>query len=233
MDQQKRGEFVLLLVSRLHSSFFCLKVGNCGPLHLRILINGMRNPFGTVPMSSVKLVWIFNLKSVMDCYISTFFNLQTSICSEASTFLSEMRRAAVLSSFIAALIRGGPWYPRPIEFHAHDPLRSVGDILAWVHQSIAAEPEFHESLFGMKSGGRMIGSIRKFGSKDEEDWICEPLKVCMAPSFVSFCSSICVRWGCSKGHDHRKVVLCRIKLWNCCSFILWPCGAPLAMMPCC
>ena len=52
-----------------------------------------------------------------------FFNLQTSVCSEALTFLSETRQATVLSPFITALIRGGPFgYPRPIELHAHDPL---------------------------------------------------------------------------------------------------------------
>ena len=74
-------------------------------------------------------------------------------------------------------------------------MRYVGDMLAWVHQSIAAEREFLESLFGLKGDGRMVGSIRNFDSKDqEEDWICElmdlavgklclPLKVC---SFLSF-----------------------------------------------
>ena len=47
-----------------------------------------------------------------------------------------------------ALTRGGPGgRPRPIELHAHDPLRYVGDMLAWVHQAIAAEHEFLESLF--------------------------------------------------------------------------------------
>ena len=112
------------------------------------------------------------------------------------TFLSEARQATVLSSFITALTRGGPsGYPCPIELHAHDPLRYVGDMLAWVHQSIAAEREFLESLFRLKGDGRMVGSIRKFNSQDEEeDWICElmdlavgklclPLKVCMAPLF--------------------------------------------------
>ena len=124
-------------------------------------------------------------------------NLQTSICSEALTFLSETRQASVLSSFITALTRGDPsGYPRPIERHVHDPLRYVGDTLARVQQSIAAEPESLESLFGLKSDGRMVGSIRTFHSKDEEEWICElmdlavgklylPLKVCIA-SFFSF-----------------------------------------------
>ena len=71
-------------------------------------------------------------------------------------------------------------------------------MLAWVHQSIAAEREFLESLFGSKSDGRMVGSIRDFDSKnEEEDWIyelmdlavgklCLPLKVCMTALFFFF-----------------------------------------------
>jgi conserved oligomeric Golgi complex subunit 6 len=91
------------------------------------------------------------------------------------TFLSGTRQATVLSTFIIALTCGGPsGYPRPIELHAHDPLRYVGDMLAWVHQSIAVECEFLESLFGLRSDGRTVGSIRMLDSKeDEEDWIHE------------------------------------------------------------
>ena len=67
---------------------------------------------------------------------------------------------------------------RPIELHTHDPLRYVGG--------------------GLKNYGQMVGSIRKFGSKDEEeDWICElmdlavgklclPLKVCIYGTSVFF-----------------------------------------------
>lgn len=110
---------------------------------------------------------------------------------EALTFLSETRQATLLSSFITALTRGGPsGLPRPIELHAHDPMRYVGDMLAWVHQAIAAEREFLESLFGLKGDGRMVGSVRNFeGKGEEEEWIqelmdlavgklCVPLKVC-------------------------------------------------------
>jgi len=69
-------------------------------------------------------------------------------------------------------------------------------MLAWVHQSIAAERAILESIFGLKSDGRMVGSVRKFDSKDEEeDWIrglmdlavgklCLPLKV-----FMTLCVS--------------------------------------------
>ncbi|PPQ75479.1 hypothetical protein CVT24_013413 [Panaeolus cyanescens] len=112
------------------------------------------------------------------------------LLSEALTSLSETRQTTLLSAFLAALTRGGPsGYPRPIELHAHDPLRYVGDMLAWVHQAIAAEREFLESLFGLKSDGRMMGSVRKFDEEgEEEEWVrelmdlavgklCTPLKM--------------------------------------------------------
>ena len=52
-----------------------------------------------------------------------------------------------------ALTRGGPGgTPKPIEMHANDPLRYVGDMLAWVHQAVAGEKEFLESLFEPKLG---------------------------------------------------------------------------------
>lgn len=73
-----------------------------------------------------------------------------------------------------ALTRGGPGgLPRPIEIHAHDPLRYVGDMLAWVHQSIAGEREFLEGLFEMKAERRMVGSVRTFDGSEEETWIRE------------------------------------------------------------
>jgi hypothetical protein len=31
--------------------------------------------------------------------------------------------------------------PRPIEWHAHDPQRYVGDMLAWLHQATPTENE--------------------------------------------------------------------------------------------
>ncbi|PPQ84070.1 hypothetical protein CVT26_013151, partial [Gymnopilus dilepis] len=125
------------------------------------------------------------------------------LLTEALAALSETRQTTLLSSFIAALTRGGPsGYPRPIELHAHDPLRYVGDMLAWVHQTIAAEREFLESLFGMKQDNRMVGSVRKFDSmQEEEEWIrelmdhavgklCVPLKVRVQQTIRSQESSI-------------------------------------------
>jgi hypothetical protein len=42
------------------------------------------------------------------------------------------RRSIVVRSFLDALTVGGPHgTPRPMELHAHDPPRYVGDMLAW------------------------------------------------------------------------------------------------------
>ncbi|KAK0502969.1 oligomeric complex COG6 [Armillaria luteobubalina] len=125
------------------------------------------------------------------------------LLTEALSELSQTRQASLLSSFLMALTRGGPsGLPRPIELHAHDPMRYIGDMLAWVHQAIAAEREFFESLFGLKADGRMVGSVRQFDDKsEEEDWIrelmdqavgklCVPLKVRVQQTVRSQESSI-------------------------------------------
>ncbi|KZT27286.1 oligomeric complex COG6 [Neolentinus lepideus HHB14362 ss-1] len=100
------------------------------------------------------------------------------LLSDALEVLSQTRQSTLLATFLDALTRGGPsGLPRPIELHAHDPLRYIGDMLAWLHQAIAAEREFMESLFELGRdgiGGRMIGSARKFekGRMGEvEEWI--------------------------------------------------------------
>ncbi|CAK5280086.1 unnamed protein product [Mycena citricolor] len=125
------------------------------------------------------------------------------LLNEALAILSQIRQATLMSAFLTALTRGGPsGLPRPIELHAHDPMRYVGDMLAWVHQAIAAEREFLESLFGVQGDGRMVGSVRTFAKKsEEEDWIrdlmdsaveklCVPLKVRIQQTIRSQESSI-------------------------------------------
>ncbi|ETN07900.1 hypothetical protein PPTG_12431 [Phytophthora nicotianae INRA-310] len=72
---------------------------------------------------------------------SEFYNY----CKEC---LTTSRRALIVRRFIMALTVGGPnGIPRPIEMHAHDPVRYCGDMLAWVHQAIATESEFFRVLF--------------------------------------------------------------------------------------
>lgn len=60
--------------------------------------------------------------------------LTVCICSD-NFQVANMRHNALFRRFISALTRGGPGgMPRPIEVHAHDPLRYVGDMLGWLHQ---------------------------------------------------------------------------------------------------
>ncbi|CAI5508119.1 unnamed protein product [Closterium sp. Naga37s-1] len=62
--------------------------------------------------------------------------------------VANTRHNALFHRFIAALTRGRPGgMPRPIEVHAHDPLRYVGDMLAWLHQALASEKELAAALF--------------------------------------------------------------------------------------
>ncbi|KAM0789745.1 hypothetical protein ACM66B_006600 [Microbotryomycetes sp. NB124-2] len=96
------------------------------------------------------------------------------LLNEVLTLLGTTRSTAILNLFLDALTRGGPnGLPRPIELHAHDPIRYVGDMLAWIHQMMATEREFLESLFGIKEDGRWVGSVRvykkKQGGHQEED----------------------------------------------------------------
>lgn len=72
--------------------------------------------------------------------------------------LVHVRRNAILRAFIDALTRGGPGgTPRPIELHAHDPLRYIGDMLAWIHQTVASEREFLESVLSSERKKRDRG----------------------------------------------------------------------------
>mgnify|MGYP001610494694 FL=1 len=89
--------------------------------------------------------------------------------SEILNLLGSTRSSSILTLFLDALTCGGPsGLPRPIELHAHDPIRYIGDMLAWIHQMMAGEREFLESLFGIKEDGRRVGSVRVWQKEGEE-----------------------------------------------------------------
>lgn len=113
-----------------------------------------------------------------------------ALFNEALGTLSVTRQNTLLSFFLAALTKGAPGgYPRPIELHAHEPTRYVGDMLAWIHQATAGEREFLEGIFEVSGHGRMIGSVRVFEKDSEEEGyirelldanlekLCTPLRV--------------------------------------------------------
>lgn len=102
-----------------------------------------------------------------------------------------LRKNVVQRAFIEALTEGGPGgIPRPIDMYAHDPLRYIGDILAWVHQSSASEKEMMESLFGNNSlnadSEEIFKDVPEFNMEQMSvlsllhrhfEGICRPLKV--------------------------------------------------------
>lgn len=57
---------------------------------------------------------------------------------------------------------------KPIEFHAHDPLRYVGDMLAWVHSAAVSEREALEVLF-ISEGEEIKRSIQE--GLESEPWL--------------------------------------------------------------
>ncbi|KAL0972649.1 hypothetical protein UPYG_G00192370 [Umbra pygmaea] len=87
------------------------------------------------------------------------------------------RRCAVVRGFIDALTRGGPGgTPRPIEMHSHDPMRYVGDMLAWLHQATASEKEHMEALLKQVTAPGVTESMQEVVGHITEG-VCRPLKV--------------------------------------------------------
>ncbi|CAL8351721.1 unnamed protein product [Lota lota] len=87
------------------------------------------------------------------------------------------RRCAVVRGFIDALTRGGPGgTPRPIEMHSHDPMRYVGDMLAWLHQATASEKEHLDALLKQVTVRGVEENMQEVVGHITEG-VCRPLKV--------------------------------------------------------
>ncbi|KAH8401293.1 hypothetical protein KR009_004438 [Drosophila setifemur] len=87
------------------------------------------------------------------------------------------RRAVLVRQFIEALTEGGPGgNPKPIELHAHDPKRYIGDMFAWLHQSIPTEKE-NLSLLFKKCDKQDISDQLQSALGYIADGVCHPLKV--------------------------------------------------------
>ncbi|PFX23787.1 conserved oligomeric Golgi complex subunit 6-like [Stylophora pistillata] len=94
------------------------------------------------------------------------------------------RRTAVVRCFIDALTRGGPGgTPRPIELHSHDPVRYVGDMLAWLHQAIASEKELLHSL--LRNSSSTGDNVQKEILSHITEGVCRPFKVRVEQVIVS------------------------------------------------
>jgi len=95
------------------------------------------------------------------------------------------RRAALVRSFIEALTVGGPGgTPRPIEMHAHEPGRYVGDMLAWLHQACPGEKENISQLLKLCHKVERENVEAKILSGTTEG-VCRPLKTRVEQILVS------------------------------------------------
>jgi conserved oligomeric Golgi complex subunit 6 len=105
-----------------------------------------------------------------------------------------MRRKVVVKDFLEALTQGeNALSARAIDIQAHDPLRYLGDILAWTHQAVAGEKEILTLIFGVAvssrssdfepgserwlEDGTIISALEDLVEKDLEGTI-RPIRVC-------------------------------------------------------
>lgn len=147
---------------------------------------------------------------VMQEAVKRLLSDRDRLLESALQVLSSTRQSAVSQAFLDALTKGGPGgMPRPIELHAHDPTRYVGDMLAWIHQATAGEREFLDALLDIRVHAKhMVGSTRDAGgdspaevlgreSLDKHlEGLARPLKVrakkkCVFSSSTSLMASTC------------------------------------------
>ncbi|KAJ8665160.1 hypothetical protein QAD02_006822 [Eretmocerus hayati] len=112
------------------------------------------------------------------------------------------RRSILVSSFIDALTlgKGQGSNSNPIEMHAHDPKRYVGDILAWLHQAIPVEKENLLTLVRDCDKSKIAEQISSALSNITEG-LCHPLRsriehilVVEAPSTVLYTVTTLIRY---------------------------------------
>ena len=85
--------------------------------------------------------------------VNTIINLVNS--RKCLDSFSEIRRKVLVQDFLEALTQGeNNLSARAIEIQAHDPLRYLGDILAWTHQAVAGEKEILNLIFGVAASSR-------------------------------------------------------------------------------
>jgi conserved oligomeric Golgi complex subunit 6 len=103
-----------------------------------------------------------------DTILQTALNYLKEIPSyflQCQELVISSRRSLIVQRFVLAVTQGqqssssSGGHPRSsissssrgLEMHSYDPVRFVGDMLAWVHQAIASEEEFLRAIFGSSS----------------------------------------------------------------------------------
>ena len=88
-------------------------------------------------------------------------------------FFAESRERNLSDSFYAALTGASGNQPeesttKPIDYYAHEPLRFIGDMLAWTHSATVSEREALEVLF-ISEGGEIAKGIQ--AGLESEPWL--------------------------------------------------------------
>lgn len=150
---------VLARVKRVHHNCEVLLGGENQRLGLEIMEKSSRN----LNSAYQKLyVWIqkeFRSLNLEDPRISSSIRRALRVLAERPSlfhscldFFAEARDYILSDAFHYALSdavsdTGGDRSVKPIEFSAHDPMRYIGDMLAWVHSTAVSEREALEALF--------------------------------------------------------------------------------------
>ncbi|KAF2402267.1 oligomeric complex COG6 [Trichodelitschia bisporula] len=82
-------------------------------------------------------------------------------------FFVEAREHTLSDAFHGALTGASGPNAKPIEFHSHDPLRYIGDMLAWAHSATVSEREALEVLF-VAEGDQLAKGIK--AGIDSDPW---------------------------------------------------------------
>ncbi|KAJ1547809.1 Golgi transport complex subunit 6, partial [Cladochytrium tenue] len=129
------------------------------------------------------------LELVTSCQEQAFDKLFRWVQLELRSMNKDLPEVTLAMRLAMRALKLRPSMFQPIEMHAHDPLRYVGDMLAWLHQAAVSEREFLESLFspndkteeaGLKLGPNHAEDLDQFiyNILDKNlERTCRPLKV--------------------------------------------------------
>ncbi|SPO01311.1 related to Conserved oligomeric Golgi complex subunit 6 [Cephalotrichum gorgonifer] len=114
-----------------------------------------------------------------------FLSDRPSLFQSCLEFFTEARERMLFDSFHLALTGEGPSGAtdntvKPIEMAAHDPLRYVGDMLAWTHSATVGEKESLEVLF-ISEGDELAKGLR--AGRESEPWTLVPDEDEVLPEF--------------------------------------------------
>lgn len=153
-------------------------------------------------------------------------------------FFAEARQKILIDSFYTALT-GGPQgtsgidsSTKPIELYAHDPLRYIGDMLAWLHSMTVGEQEALEVLFISQEGedqNSILGGIEKglksepWVGDDREDaaeflggWDARKgLMMLVDKDLETVCKPLKVRTGSQNNSVRNKSIALLTGVWFC------------------